>query len=70
MEIKRVGCQPSGRGPDEYFIGTARVDPLFQAHGPARAAQRKASVMSAPVRRTARRCTRSCPAATVMKEII
>jgi hypothetical protein len=31
MEIKRVGSQPSGKGPSEYFTGTVRVDPLFNA---------------------------------------
>jgi quercetin dioxygenase-like cupin family protein len=36
MEIKRVGSQPSGKGPAEYFTGTVRVDPLFQAPAPAR----------------------------------
>src|SRR5580704_2264089 len=37
MEIKRSGSQPSGRGPAEYFTGTARIDPLFEAPEPARA---------------------------------
>ena len=36
MEITRNGSQPSGKGPDEYFTGTVRVDPLFQAPDPAR----------------------------------
>lgn len=31
MEIKRVGSQPSAKGPSEWFTGTARIDPLFQA---------------------------------------
>lgn len=31
MEIKRIGTQPSGKGPAEYFTGTVRVDPLIQA---------------------------------------
>ena len=35
MEIKRVGSQPSTTGPAEYFTGTVRVDPLFQAPDPA-----------------------------------
>jgi quercetin dioxygenase-like cupin family protein len=35
MEIKRVGSQPSAKGPAEYFTGTVRVDPLFQAPDPA-----------------------------------
>ncbi len=36
MEIKRSGSQPSGKGPAEYFTGSVRVDPLFQAPDPAR----------------------------------
>jgi quercetin dioxygenase-like cupin family protein len=36
MEIKRVGSQASGKGPAEYFTGTVRIDPLFEAHAPAR----------------------------------
>lgn len=37
MEIKRVGSQPSARGPSEWFTGTVRIDPLFQAPETARA---------------------------------
>jgi quercetin dioxygenase-like cupin family protein len=51
MEIKRVGSQRSGRGPAEYFTGAVRVDPLFQAPAPARAAG--ASVTFEPGARTA-----------------
>ena len=36
MDIKRSGSQPSGIGPAEWFTGTVRVDPLFQAPDPAR----------------------------------
>ena len=36
MEIKRSGSQPSRKGPAEYFTGSVRVDPLFQAGDPAR----------------------------------
>ena len=36
MEIKRGGSQPSGKGPDEYFTGAVRIDPLFEAPDPAR----------------------------------
>jgi hypothetical protein len=36
MEIKRAGSQPSRKGPAEYFTGTVRVDPLFEAPDPAR----------------------------------
>jgi quercetin dioxygenase-like cupin family protein len=51
MEIKRIGSQPSGKGPADYFTGTVRVDPLFQAPEPARAAG--ASVTFEPGARTA-----------------
>ena len=37
MEIKKIGSQPSSRGPADWFTGTVRIDPLFQAHDPARA---------------------------------
>ena len=36
MDIKRNGTQASGKGPPEYFTGSVRVDPLFQAPPPAR----------------------------------
>src|SRR2546421_3358799 len=51
MEVKRNGSQPSGRGPEEYFTGTVRVDPLFEAPDPGRA--RGASVTFEPGARTA-----------------
>ena len=51
MEIKRCGSHPSGKGPAEYFAGTVRVDPLFEAADPARA--RGASVTFEPGARTA-----------------
>ena len=38
MEIQRAGSEPSGKGPEEYFTGTVRVDPLFSASEPARVA--------------------------------
>ena len=38
MEIKKCGSQPSAKRPAEYFTGTVRIDPLFQADEPARAA--------------------------------
>jgi quercetin dioxygenase-like cupin family protein len=37
MDVKRNGSQPSGKGPDEYFTGAVRIDPLFEAPEPARA---------------------------------
>jgi quercetin dioxygenase-like cupin family protein len=51
MDIKRSGSQPSGKGPAEYFTGTVRIDPLFQANDPARALG--ASVTFEPGARTA-----------------
>jgi quercetin dioxygenase-like cupin family protein len=35
MEIKRIGSQASSKGPSEWFTGTVRIDPLFQAPDPA-----------------------------------
>ncbi|MEC5385306.1 cupin domain-containing protein [Uliginosibacterium sp. H3] len=37
MEIARSGTQHSMRGPENYFTGAVRVDPLFQANAAARA---------------------------------
>ena len=51
MEIKRTGSQPSAKGPAEWFTGTVRIDPLFDAPLPARAAG--ASVTFEPGARTA-----------------
>ena len=36
MQITRSGSRPSPKGPADYFTGTVRVDPLFQARDPAR----------------------------------
>ncbi|PYI96530.1 MAG: cupin domain-containing protein [Verrucomicrobia bacterium] len=51
MEIKRVGTQPSAKGPADWFTGTVRIDPLFEAPEPARV--RGASVTFEPGARTA-----------------
>ncbi len=51
MDIKRSGSQPSGKGPEDYFTGTVRIDPLFKAPDPARAVG--ASVTFEPGARTA-----------------
>ena len=51
MEIKRSGSQASAKGPAEWFTGTVRIDPLFDAPVPARAAG--ASVTFEPGARTA-----------------
>ncbi len=36
MEIKRSGSQASAKGPDQYFTGNVRIDPLVDAPDPAR----------------------------------
>lgn len=36
MDIKRNGSQSSVQGPAEWFTGTVRIDPLFEAQEPAR----------------------------------
>ena len=51
MQIKRAGTQPSGKGPSDWFTGTVRVDPLFEAPEPARV--RGAHVTFEPGARTA-----------------
>ena len=51
MDIKRNGSQPSRKGPEDYFTGNVRIDPLFQAPDPARASG--ASVTFEPGARTA-----------------
>ena len=51
MEIKRIGSQASRQGPAEWFTGTVRIDPLFQA--PAPAFVQAASVTFEPGARTA-----------------
>jgi len=51
MEIRRVGAQPSAKGPSDWFTGTVRIDPLFQAPDPALVSG--ASVTFEPGARTA-----------------
>jgi quercetin dioxygenase-like cupin family protein len=51
MDIKRNGSRPSNKGSADYFTGAVRIDPLFQAPEPARAAG--ASVTFEPGARTA-----------------
>jgi len=51
MEIKRNGSQPSVKGPSDWFTGTVRIDPLFEAPAPARVSG--ASVTFEPGARTA-----------------
>ncbi|MBT1701947.1 (R)-mandelonitrile lyase [Chryseosolibacter indicus] len=38
MEIIRIGSQPSTKGPEDWFTGTVRIDPLFQPNESRRAA--------------------------------
>ena len=51
MEIKRSGSQSSTKGPADWFTGSVRIDPLFEAPEPARV--RGASVSFEPGARTA-----------------
>ena len=51
MTIDRNGSRPSGKGPDDYFDGAVRIDPLFQREDPARVAA--AMVTFEPGARTA-----------------
>ncbi len=51
MDIKRAGSQPSNKGPNDWFTGTVRIDPLFSANAPARVSG--ASVTFEPGARTA-----------------
>ena len=37
MEIQKVGSKDSAKGPVDWFTGTVRIDPLFEAKPPARA---------------------------------
>src|SRR5689334_11619357 len=51
MDITRAGTQPSTKGSSDWFSGTVRIDPLFQAPSPARVAG--AAVTFEPGARTA-----------------
>ena len=51
MELKRAGSQPSQKGPEAYFTGSARIDPLNIPPEPARASC--AAVTFEPGARTA-----------------
>jgi quercetin dioxygenase-like cupin family protein len=51
MDIKRVGSQPSIKGPSDWFSGTVRIDSMFQWAAPARAGG--AVVTFEPAARTA-----------------
>ncbi|RBP11913.1 quercetin dioxygenase-like cupin family protein [Roseiarcus fermentans] len=51
MDVVRAGSNPSVRGPDPWFSGTVRIDPLMNAYDPARV--QGASVNFEPRARTA-----------------
>jgi quercetin dioxygenase-like cupin family protein len=51
MEITRLGSQPAGKGPVDWFTGVVRIDPLFQPNEHRRAAA--AMVTFEPGARTA-----------------
>lgn len=51
MKITRAGTTPSGKGPQDWFTGNVRIDPLFAAEAPGRAAG--ANVTFEPGARTA-----------------
>ena len=36
MDIKRNGSQPATKGPENYFTGSVRVEPVFQVGDPLR----------------------------------
>lgn len=36
METQTVGSRPSTKGPEDWFTGTVRIDPLFDRTDPAR----------------------------------
>ena len=51
MEIKRIGSQPSIKGPADWFTGAVRIDPMFDRQDPARVSG--ATVTFEPGARTA-----------------
>ena len=51
MQITRIGSQSSGKGPEDWFTGSVRIDPLFSANDARRGAA--ATVTFEPGARTA-----------------
>lgn len=51
MGITRIGTQASAKGPEDWFSGAVRIDPLFQANDTRRGAA--SSVTFGPGARTA-----------------
>jgi len=52
IDIKRNGSRPSQKGSEDWFTGTVRIDPLFQAPEPARPAKSRSDRV--PARRGTR----------------
>ena len=53
MKITRAGTQPSAKGPADWFTGTVRIDPQFQAEAPGRVAGAAAAHQWQAVKRRA-----------------
>jgi quercetin dioxygenase-like cupin family protein len=51
MDVQRAGSQPSAKGPENWFTGTVRIDPLFAVTEPSRISA--AAVTFEPCARTA-----------------
>jgi quercetin dioxygenase-like cupin family protein len=51
MEITKIGSKPSVKGPEDWFTGSVRIDPLFDPNDSRRSAA--ASVTFEPGARTA-----------------
>ena len=51
MQITKTGSRPSAKGPEDWFTGSVRIDPLFDANEARRGAA--ASVTFEPEARTA-----------------
>lgn len=51
MEITKIGTKPSAKGPADWFTGSVRIDPLFDANEARRGAS--ATVTFEPGARTA-----------------
>ena len=51
MQITRIGSKPSAKGPEDWFTGAVRIDPLFDPNESRRAAA--ATVTFEPGARTA-----------------
>jgi hypothetical protein len=71
LRITSSGSRPSAKGPSEWFTGIVRIDPLFAANAPARAAGN--AVTFEPGARTAWHTlstVNSSPIATVVEQFV